>query len=40
MKCVHLNKEKGAKGKNIQVIKGAYAMLLDEVSLMLQIERK
>jgi hypothetical protein len=35
---VHLNKEKGAKGKNIQVKKGAYAMILDEVSLMFQIE--
>jgi hypothetical protein len=40
MKCVHLNKEKGAKGKDIQVRKGAYAMIIDEVSLMFQIERE
>jgi hypothetical protein len=40
IKCVHLNKEKGPKGKNIQVNMGAYAMILDEVTLMFQIERE
>jgi hypothetical protein len=39
-KFVHLNKEKGEKGKNIQARKGAYAMIIDEVSLMFQIERE
>jgi hypothetical protein len=34
------SEEKGAKGNNIQVRKGAYAMILDEVSLVFQIERE
>jgi hypothetical protein len=32
--------KKGAKGKNIQVKKVAYAMIIDEDSLMFQIERE
>jgi hypothetical protein len=39
MKCVHLNREKGAKFKKIQVRKGAHAIIFDEVSVMFQIER-
>jgi hypothetical protein len=40
MKFVHLNKEQVAKGKKNQVRKGAYEMILEEVSLLFQIERE
>jgi hypothetical protein len=40
MKFLHLNEEKSAKGKKNQVQKGAYAMIIDEVSLVFQIDHK